>query len=33
MKKNDLLISEKIKGIMTIYSINIIHKIKLEISK
>ena len=31
MKKNDLLISEKIKGIMTISSINIPHKIKVQL--
>ena len=31
MKKNDLLISEKIKGIMMISSINIPHKIKVQL--
>ncbi len=31
MKKNDLFISEKLKGIMTISSINIPHKIKVQL--
>ena len=31
MKKNDLFISEKLKGIMTISSINIPHKIKIQL--
>jgi hypothetical protein len=31
MKKNDLFISEKLKGVMTISSINIPHKIKVEL--